>query len=211
MFSLEKSISEWRQQMLAAGIKTPVPLEELEIHLREEIERQAKTGLDVQQAFAVATRHLGKADLLNNEFKKQAKEARDWKLKQIIVAGCLCLVTSVLATALFQNGNLTSAQRMSGLIALAVFNLLTVTGRLGYRLFPVIPDPRIRITIHVAIGVLGALWLTIIFNVMRPHFENAAGRLMVTALWGMMVPIGILYGLMAGIETAARKKSATGG
>jgi len=37
MFSLEKSISEWRRQMLAAGIKTPVPLEELEIHLREEI------------------------------------------------------------------------------------------------------------------------------------------------------------------------------
>ena len=37
MFSLEKSIAGWREQMLAAGIKAPVPLEELEIHLREEI------------------------------------------------------------------------------------------------------------------------------------------------------------------------------
>ena len=39
MFDLEQSISEWRRQMLAARIPTPVPLEELEIHLREEIRR----------------------------------------------------------------------------------------------------------------------------------------------------------------------------
>jgi hypothetical protein len=32
--------------MLAAGIETPLPLEELEIHLREEIERQVKSGLN---------------------------------------------------------------------------------------------------------------------------------------------------------------------
>ena len=41
-----KSIAEWREQMLAAGIKTPVPLEELEIHLREEIEQQMKSGFE---------------------------------------------------------------------------------------------------------------------------------------------------------------------
>jgi hypothetical protein len=29
MFKLEQSIMEWRRQMLAAGIKAPVPLEEL--------------------------------------------------------------------------------------------------------------------------------------------------------------------------------------
>jgi hypothetical protein len=46
MFNLEQSIIEWRKQMLAAGIKTPVPLDELEIHLREEIERQMASGLD---------------------------------------------------------------------------------------------------------------------------------------------------------------------
>jgi hypothetical protein len=40
MFNLEQAIADWRQQMLAAGIKTPVPLEELENHLREENEQQ---------------------------------------------------------------------------------------------------------------------------------------------------------------------------
>ena len=44
MFDLEKSIADWRTQMLAAGIKSPVPLEELESHLREEITQQTKSG-----------------------------------------------------------------------------------------------------------------------------------------------------------------------
>lgn len=45
MFNLDNAISEWRREMLAAGIKTPVPLEELESHLRDEIEQQTKSGL----------------------------------------------------------------------------------------------------------------------------------------------------------------------
>jgi len=40
MFDLEQSVSDWRRQMLAAGIRTPVPLDELETHLREDIEQQ---------------------------------------------------------------------------------------------------------------------------------------------------------------------------
>ena len=54
MFNLEQSLADWRQQMLAAGIKTPVPLEELETHLREEIERQMKSGLPKQEAFEIS-------------------------------------------------------------------------------------------------------------------------------------------------------------
>ena len=49
MFNLEKEISEWRQQMLAAGVKSPVPLEELESHLREDIEQQVQSGLSEQR------------------------------------------------------------------------------------------------------------------------------------------------------------------
>jgi hypothetical protein len=70
MFDLEKSIADWRRQMLAAGIKTPVPLEELEIHLREEIERQMKSGTNPQQAFENSVQQIGHADELKGEFKK---------------------------------------------------------------------------------------------------------------------------------------------
>jgi hypothetical protein len=70
MFDLEQSIAEWRRQMLAAGIKTPVPLEELEIHLRDEIERQIKSGLNEQEIFNSAVQKIGQAGLLKTEFKK---------------------------------------------------------------------------------------------------------------------------------------------
>jgi hypothetical protein len=70
MFDLEQAISSWRKQMLAAGIKTPVPLEELESHLREEIERQMESRVNEQQAFEIALERIGQARILKNEFKR---------------------------------------------------------------------------------------------------------------------------------------------
>jgi hypothetical protein len=70
MFNLEQSITDWRQQMLAAGIKSPVPLDELEIHLREEIERQTNLGLDEQKAFEISAARIGRPEILRSEFKK---------------------------------------------------------------------------------------------------------------------------------------------
>jgi hypothetical protein len=70
MFGLEQAISKWRTQMLAAGIKTPVPLDELEIHLRDEIERQTKLELNQQEAFNVAVQRIGHGHVLQNEFNK---------------------------------------------------------------------------------------------------------------------------------------------
>ena len=59
--------------MLAAGIKTPVPLEELESHLREEIERQMKSGLSEQTAFEISVRQAGQPKALKREFKKSER------------------------------------------------------------------------------------------------------------------------------------------
>ncbi len=70
MFDLEQAITGWRQQMLAAGIKTPVPLEELESHLREEIREHIRSGLGEQAAFETAIRQIGQAEVLKTEFAK---------------------------------------------------------------------------------------------------------------------------------------------
>lgn len=56
--------------MLAAGIKTPVPLEELEVHLREGIEQRMKAGQDAHAAFAMAIREMGLTEVIKTEFKK---------------------------------------------------------------------------------------------------------------------------------------------
>jgi hypothetical protein len=70
MFNLEQSIADWRKQMLAAGIKTPVPLEELESHLRDDVERQIQSGSNAQQAFENSVQRMGHANELKSEFKK---------------------------------------------------------------------------------------------------------------------------------------------
>jgi hypothetical protein len=73
MFNLERSIADWRKQMLAAGIQTPVPLDELEIHLREEIERQTKSGLNEQRAFEISFQRIGQPKILKKEFNKSER------------------------------------------------------------------------------------------------------------------------------------------
>src|SRR5713101_7631934 len=70
MFNLDESISEWRRQMLAAGIKTTLPLKELENHLRDDVEQQMRSGLSAQQAFEAAVQGIGQAALLESEFDK---------------------------------------------------------------------------------------------------------------------------------------------
>jgi hypothetical protein len=84
MFNLEQAIADWRQNMLAAGIETPVPLEELELHLREEIERQVRAGLEAQEAFDQATQRIGEAQSLKAEFKKLPTTPHD-KFQRIVV------------------------------------------------------------------------------------------------------------------------------
>jgi len=70
MFDLEKSISDWRRQMLTSGIKTPVPLEELENHLREDVEEQMRLGATAQLAFATTVKQIGRGEVLRTEFAK---------------------------------------------------------------------------------------------------------------------------------------------
>ena len=76
MLKLETLIANWRQQMLAAGINTPAPMNELEIHLREDVERQLKSGINEQQAFETAMVQIGQVELLKMEFKKN--DAENW-------------------------------------------------------------------------------------------------------------------------------------
>jgi hypothetical protein len=70
MFDLEGSIAVWRRQMLAAGVPAPGPLEELELHMRDEIERQLKLGSTESRAFNFAVQGIGPEHQLAGEFDK---------------------------------------------------------------------------------------------------------------------------------------------
>jgi hypothetical protein len=70
MFDLEQAIVNWRREMLATGITSPVTLAELEIHLREEIEQQTLSNVTIQEAFEAADRKIGQSGVLKSEFTK---------------------------------------------------------------------------------------------------------------------------------------------
>ena len=69
MFNLDHAITEWRMRMAAGGLNTPAVLDELESHLREDVE-QLKKGRTEQQAFEAAAMQIGQAGILKCEFAK---------------------------------------------------------------------------------------------------------------------------------------------
>ena len=90
-FNLDQAIAEWRGQMLAAGVKAPVPLDELESHLREDIEQQVRSGLSPQQSFETAVRRIGEAHALKTEFAKMNKESLRMGFASVLVVGLILL------------------------------------------------------------------------------------------------------------------------
>jgi hypothetical protein len=212
MFSLEQSIAEWRKRMLAAGIKTPAPLEELEIHLREEIERQMKMGLNQQDAFTSAVQKLGPAHKVQNEFMKVDKthSALKWKLMEIGLTLATILVPLVFGGNVLERAgfiDMTTAEELSSLAALAAFSLLAWSGRLGHRLLPVIQNKRIRDAILFSCCVPLMMWWVVFFNLIVPRCDFTMGEFLVAFTWAFFTPAGACIGLLWGIETAARKQN----
>jgi hypothetical protein len=188
MFDLEQSITDWRRQMLAAGIKTPVPLEELEIHLREEIEQRMKTGLSAQAAFNLAAERIGHGNQLNDEFVKAGGMN---KMKRRKLAGCFYAailgVYMLAATCAMFKNDLSAGEWLSGLAAQAA--LLLGSGLIwwsGPRFFPLIGSRRIQSAAGLLGGISGAIWFVVFANCILPRFDFTTGQLMVAVLWAMV-------------------------
>ena len=67
---IEGKISEWRDIYISSGHISDVDLDELEDHLREEIQELSSKGLSEEEAFFVAVRRIGNSSSLSKEFRK---------------------------------------------------------------------------------------------------------------------------------------------
>ena len=199
--------------MLAAGIKSPVLLEELESHLREEIERQMKSGISAQEAFTDAVQQIGKADMMKNEFEKVdgARELRAWKQIQIIsFTGLGVISLFIAACVIFKLGSFSEvspSQQMSGLAAVAVMILLAGGGYLGHGFFPIVLNKRMRDAICISSGVLMVIWWAVFFNIILPRFALTTNQLDVAILWGFGAPFGAFASFVVGLGKAWRRNS----
>jgi hypothetical protein len=203
MFDLEKSIADWRAQMLAAGIKTPVPLEELEGHLREEIERQVKSGLNKREAFNTAVTKIGQARALKLEFKKAAAsmEAQFVKLAGIacaVIAGFFSLWTLLVLLTVHEAS---LAERGLGLAAIAS---IILSWRYGHGFLPVISGPQVRVVAGVACCFASFGGMMLFTKFIQYFLERIpVGQLLVSSLW-VWAAMAILGGVAYVLEKTAR-------
>ncbi len=214
MFNLNEKIAEWRRQMLAAGIKTPVPLNELESHLREDVEQQMRSGLAEHQAFAIALQRIGQANALKAEFEKAEDPRKARSRKQKIV---FCYAAAVfyaligIHTFFFRHDvSFSLAERMLGLAAVALTVSLLCSVRYFYRILPVLTNRRVRTGVGLACGVLGILYTVIFMNFILPAFDFTAGQVVVVCL-SALLPMAIGGIISFGLDEATHRRTATAG
>lgn len=208
MFNLEQAIAVWRWHMLAAGVKNPDVLDELESHLREEIERQTNSGLNESEAFESAILQIGRASLLKAEFAKaEMNELRERKIARFFLA--LAALTYLLCgTFGLLHGEMTAKERLLGFTAVFVSVLSLFLGvRYGHKLFPVVPHRRSRFAIQVGVTLAVVLWATGYFYLILPHCDFTMGQLVVATLWAM-TPFAIVGGITNGMDEVVYRQNA---
>jgi leader peptidase (prepilin peptidase)/N-methyltransferase len=175
MFNLDQAIAEWRRQMLAAGIKTPVPLDELENHLRDDVEQQVQSGSEEQQAFEASVLRIGKAGALKREFMKVGET---WQVLQRKVVWALIGIAFLICWIQF--GRSPAAALVYGLLVAG----LIVATFIDFKHF-IIPN---EITIG---GILSGFLFSILWPQMHGQNHLLAG--MLQSLLGMGVGAGLVY------------------
>jgi hypothetical protein len=188
MFDLQESVAEWRRQMLAAGIKSPVTLDELELHLREEIERLTESGLDEPAAFIAAVKNLGPAQALRDEFAKAGgmNMMKRRKLAGFFYAAVLGVYTLATICAMSKY-RLSAGEWLSCLAAQAtLLSGCYLIWRNGARIFPLIRSRRLQSAVGLLGGISGAVWFIIFANWILPCFSFTTGQLMVALSWAMV-------------------------
>lgn len=95
MFDLSNEIKKWRSNLAQSESLGKSDIDELESHLREEIDHLTASKLSEQEAFLVATHRLGDIDNLSEEFAK-VNTSILWR-KRLFWAGA-GLLSYILAT-----------------------------------------------------------------------------------------------------------------
>ena len=74
--------------MVAGGIKLPRVLDELESHLRDDVEQQMGSGLSAQRAFESAVKRIGQAAALSSEFDRMGNQSVEMFRRHTLRRAC---------------------------------------------------------------------------------------------------------------------------
>lgn len=196
MFNLEQSIAQWRKRMIATGIKSPVPLEELESHLREDIERQIRAGAEAEHAFVAAAKQMGEGDYLKPEFEKVegSEEQRRRNRKRIVAtfAGTGFAYSVVFATWIFirrsTHAEITWNEFLLVLGSMVATLLFGLVGRYFARFLPIVFNEWLQAALIVTGIFFGAVLLRLVWAILP--LSNLI-QAQVVLLWTMSPLLGL--------------------
>jgi len=180
MFDLNDQISKWRRSLAESQTLVTSDIDELESHLREEIEHLTALKLSEQEAFYVARHRLGDAGSLTEEFAKINGSVLWQKRLFWAGAGLFCYEVA----------------KHVGLAASHVGILLaSLVGIRGYGL---------NVVEVVAQGIFfGALILGLYKMVRTRHMQGEWFCRLASSVWGKLALFGSVLGIVA-MTLAAR-------
>jgi hypothetical protein len=203
MFNLDQAIIEWRRRMAAGGIKTPAVLDELESHLREDVERQMRTGVSAERAFEEAVKKIGPAGALKNEFKKSAV-AGVWEKLMIAIAALFVAFGVFLSTVTLIFCYASLGERLMGFTAMGLTIVTACVWPAFVPFLSVIHQKRKREAIETACLLAGFGLCTFFVQLILPHFEGGPDRITPPIGFFGLFPIALGFGIACGLERALR-------
>lgn len=207
MFDLDQAVMKWRRRMAAGDIKNSEVLDELESHLRDDVEQQIHLGLSAQQAFEAAVERMGEAGELKAEFAK-AGVHRPALRASLVSIGCFvsAAFTALSGTWTLLEFEPSPAKRLFGLSALWLIAFYLGGLPFVYRLLPSLK--RARGTFK-GLSILVHAWVLLAFlsAVRIVHFETGITLTMI--FWALCLAYvatlfaHLLYGHDEDAELAA--------
>jgi hypothetical protein len=190
MFDLEKAIAKWRRQMTAEGIKTSEVLDELESHLRDEIENKIRLGEDVKDAFEAAVNMLGQPAPLRTEFAKI--EAPSGNSMRFLRRFYFCSVAFVLLVNVWTllEFDLSGWERFLGIAAVTIVSLYLA--KLPYLLERLTPVAYLWLARLIKLGInLVLVWSMIAILEAEHIIDLRLGIVPTMVLWCLCAAAGL--------------------
>lgn len=169
MFDLNEQIKIWRKNLNVSQSFETVDIEELENHLREEIERLSLSGLSEQEAFLVAGHRLGQIDSLSEEFAK-VNTGILWR-KRLFWSGIIVLIWIIINYAV-------------NLVSQVILSIAVFAGTRGYAL---------NIISNFSKAILVVLAVSALFFISRVRNINDLFYRIMNNFWGKVILFVVVF------------------
>jgi hypothetical protein len=234
MSDVEKWIEQWRTHLTGSELLAGSDIDEMESHLREEIEHLKTSGLDEEEAFLIARRRLGDTAVLEEEFAKVSTHRLLTNRLWWMIAGVLAYSVAAHFAGVIAQVSVAIAQATSlspqvlGFIALAVqVSMFSAVGALVLWLCVRYSRPGVRPHIRLSrrlrlVFLLGLLvetmavfiigWFAVPYTVSAMTLQNYTQVVMVRSVgnlaWTLVGPV-LLAALLMAMHFAGRQRAET--